>query len=216
MKRKIIFLVSLIAMTFVSCQKDNEEFIADNHTEEIKQLEETLGMKFKEIPEENIGDAIFISYEDLKKYMEDAVLSRADGNPKPVPTRSFSVDLNLSGINRFSCSIENVRFCTLFNVDFLVEFVRRGSNSFNTSALLDATHMSMRHPTGSQSISLGSTSSNNGYIRTMAHADFKFYTIIGNKTYEFFSSITFDFKFPLASTSGIRGEVSISIGFTFR
>lgn len=208
MKKRMILLASLLAIALISCQKDNDELLADDHAEEIKQLEETLGIKLKEVTEEEAENAIYIPYEDLKKYMKDVTLSRASGDPTPPPTITISAILRQKALYEFMCSLKGIQFCNLFSVDFEVSFRRVGNTSLNANSLR------IDYPTGYLTMPVAnSASSSGGLFKTYANANFRFSTTIGGRPYEFLASVSFEFKFPITSGSDVSGQVTIAISF---
>lgn len=177
----MILLISTIAIILVACQKDKEELPAGK-SDEVKQLEETLGIELKEIADDEIEDAIYIPYESLKERMENKLLSR-----NPPPTKSYPFTLYWKTVNiSLNTVIPNVKFSISppFSVNFDISFRLSGSSFFDFNTRLYLSESYLIFSGGRQ---LGNNISSSGGYRIgndfniSAAATFKFYTTIGGQ-----------------------------------
>ena len=213
MKKRMILLISTIAIILVACQKDKEELPAEK-SDEIKQLEEVLGIELKEITDGNIGDAIYIHYESLKERMENKLLSR-----NPPPTTSYPFTLRWKNIpTSLETTISNAKFSIdpPFSVNFKLSFRFTGSSFLDFNAKLYLSEPYLIFSGGGQQ--LGNNITGSGYrvgadFKFSGGATFRFSTQIGGRNYEFFSAVTFDLTFPASSNPPLNGRVSVGISF---
>lgn len=131
-----IMLVVFAALCAWSCQKEEENL--ENNYDEIKKIEEKLNIKLKEATENDLENAIYIPYEELKAWADGEyqpeTISRGDYNLNVTPYLTKS-DVSSRRIETSVYGVNIIFKGTSFDFDF--HFDTGTNNDWNISGKID-------------------------------------------------------------------------------